>query len=262
VEASPLGIFTGNASLSSITVKLGAAADGAQVALTAASCAAETTTGACIASEGGAILPAGTAPGDGEPANGDPRFRLFTVTGGEVKAVYSSGDVAAGVGETKLARISVVATDGAGNVISPQALATGEVHLRGATAATANGPSIARLTGGRAKVTFAGIRDALGNTVPDGTVVLATAANCGTFLSGTTCNVSVGGTLLDGASSSSGPQFRAYTVTAGSITVTYSTAGASLGTARIQIAPATAGGTLLGTRSLIGGVHPIQVTSP
>jgi hypothetical protein len=223
------------------------------------------TTGACIASEGGTILPAGlngTSPGDGEPANGDPRFRLFTVTGSEVKAVYSSGDITAGVAEMKIARVSVVATDGSGNVTSPQALATGEVHLRGATAATANGPSSARLTGGRAKITFAGIRDALGNTVPDGTVVLATAANCGTFLSGTSCNVSVGGTLLDGSPSPSGSHFRAYTVTAGSITVTYSTAGASLGTARIQIAPATTGGTLIGTRSLVDGVHQIQVTSP
>jgi hypothetical protein len=266
VETSPLGLFaSGNMALSSITVKLGAAPDGAQVALTAENCAAGSTTGACIASEGGTILPAGlngTSPGDGEPANGDPRFRLFTVTGSEVKAVYSSGDITAGVAEMKIARVSVVATDGSGNVTSPQALATGEVHLRGATAATANGPSSARLTGGRAKITFAGIRDALGNTVPDGTVVLATAANCGTFLSGTSCNVSVGGTLLDGSPSPSGSHFRAYTVTAGSITVTYSTAGASLGTARIQIAPATTGGTLIGTRSLVDGVHQIQVTSP
>ena len=109
---------------------------------------------------------------------------------------------------------------------------------------------------------MAGIRDAIGNRVPDGTVVFATAANCATFSFGTTCNVSVGGTLLDGSASPSRQDFRAYTVTAGSITVTYSTAGASLGTARVQIAPATTGGTLIGTRSLLDGVHPIQVTSP
>ncbi len=261
VAAAPLGLFAGGTdSLSSITVSLVGAPDGSQVALTASDCAARTGGGACIASAGGAILGAGTTPGDGEPANGDPRFRLFTVTGGEVKAVYSSEALLAAVAEPKIARVSVVSADGSGNVTSSQALATGEVHLHGTTAATSNGASSVRLAGGAAKVTFAGIRDALGNTVPDGTVVVATAANCGTFSSGTTCNVSVGGTLLDGADSPSGSQFRAYTVTAGSITVTYSTAAASLGTARIQIAPATTDGTLIGTRSLLGGVHPLQVS--
>jgi hypothetical protein len=182
--------------------------------------------------------------------------------GGEVKAVYSPEGIVAGVGETKISRISAVAADGSGNVTSTQALATGEVHVHGATAATANGPTSVKLTLGLAKITFAGIRDALGNTVPDGTIVLATAADCGTFASGTFCNSSVGGTLLDGAATRSGPQFRAYTVNAGSITLTYSTAGASLGAARIQLAPAAVDGAILGNRSLVGGVQVISVTSP
>ncbi len=266
VEAAPLGVFaSGNATLSSITVRLASLADGTQVALTADDCAARTTTGACIASVGGSILPAGTSPGDGEAANGDPRFRLFTVSGGEVKAVYSSEGQVAGITQMRIARVSVVVADGSGNVVSPQALASGEVHLWGATAATSNGPTSLKLTGGptgKARITFAGIRDGLGNTLPDGTIVLATAADCGTFLSGTVCNVSKGGTLLDGAPSNAGPQFRAYTVNGGSVTVTYSTAGASVGQVRIQLAPAANDGTLIGNRSLIGGVHLISVTSP
>jgi hypothetical protein len=44
--------------------------------------------------------------------------------------------------------------------------------------------------------------------------------------------------------------------------VTYSTAGASPGTARIQIAPSANDGTLIGNRSLVGGVHVITVISP
>jgi hypothetical protein len=87
VEAAPLSVFaSGNPSLSSITVRLTAIPDGSQVALTAENCAAESSTGACIASAGGALSSAGLAPGDGEPAS-DPRFRLFTVSGGEVRAV-------------------------------------------------------------------------------------------------------------------------------------------------------------------------------
>jgi hypothetical protein len=234
--------------------------DGTRVALTAADCAAQTATGACIASAGGAISGAGALPGDGEPASGDPRFRLFTVTNGVMQAVYSTEGILAGVAETKIARVSAVPADLAGNVISTEAIATGEVHLHGPTAATANGAAQALLSGGEVKVTFAGIRDALGNRVPDGTVVVATAANCGTFSSGTSCNVSAGGTLLGGAPSPSGPEFRAYTVAEGTVTLTYSTSGASLGTARVQLAPASNDGALLGNRSLLGGVHQIQIT--
>jgi hypothetical protein len=261
VAASPLGLFAGGPeAMSSLTVSLPGMPDGTRVALTAADCAAQTATGACIASAGGAISGAGALPGDGEPASGDPRFRLFTVTNGVVQAVYSTEGILAGVAETKIARVSAVPADLAGNVISTEAIATGEVHLHGPTAATANGAAQALLSGGEVKVTFAGIRDALGNRVPDGTVVVATAANCGTFSSGTSCNVSAGGTLLGGAPSPSGPEFRAYTVAGGSVTLTYSTSGASLGTARVQLAPASNDGALLGNRSLLGGVHQIQIT--
>ena len=262
VVATPIGLFVdGGDASSSIVVELPSLADGTQVALTVADCAAETAAGACIASVGGALSAEGTSPGDGDPANGDDRFRLFTVVGGRVRAHYLATGLSAAVGETKIARVSAVLADGAGNVVSPQALATGEVRLRGAAVATANGRSSLPRGGKTTTITFAGIKDALGNTVPDGTIVLATAASCGTRDASGNCIVSVGGTILDGAPSSAGPDFRAYSVTDGRVTVTYSTPDTATGTARIQLAPATHDGMLLGDRSLLGGVHVLSVTT-
>ena len=255
VIAAPVGLFVdGREAMSSITVLLPSVADGTQVALTVADCAAENTSGVCIASAGGILSAEGTSPGDGTPSNGDDRFRLFTVAGGQVKAHYIVSGLWAAVGETKLARVSVVAADGLGNVVSLQALATGEVRLRGASVATANGRDSLPKGGKTATITFAGIKDSLGNDVPDGTIVLVTAASCGTRDSNGNCHVSIGGTLLDGSPSSAGPDFRAYSVTDGNVTVTYSTP-ATTGTARIQMAPATHDGTLIGDRILLGGVH-------
>ena len=261
VIAAPIGLFIdGREATSSITVALPSLADGTQVALTAANCAAENASGLCIASVGGELSAEGTSPGDGEPANGDDRFRLFTVAGGQVKARYRASGLTAGVGETRLARVSVVAADGLGSVVSPQALATGEVRLRGASVATASGRPSLPLGGKTTTITFAGIKDSLGNDVPDGTIVLVTAANCGTRDVNGNCISSVGGTLLDGSPSSAGPEFRAYSVLDGKVTVTYSTP-ATTGTARIQIAPATNEGVLIGNRSLLGGVHVLPVST-
>lgn len=260
MAAAPVDLFAdGSSRLSSLTFSLGSVPNGSQVALTVSDCAATDDLGACIPSTGGTILTGGTMPSDGAPANGDPRFRLFTVTGGQVKAAYSAEGQKAGVGESPIARISVVPADGAGNVTSTTALVTGEVRLRGMTFAIASGPATLPLVGGEATITFSGIRDAIGNTVPDGTMVLVTAAPCGTFDEAGLCNDSASGTLLDGSPSVEGPDYRAYSVTSGSVSVTYSTSGASLGVARIQMAPAASDGTLIGTKSLLGGVHKVTL---
>jgi hypothetical protein len=47
----------------------------------------------------------------------------------------------------------------------------------------------------------------------------------------------------------------------GSITVTYSSAGASVGTAVVQIVPATPSGGVIGSTDLNGGVWPITITN-
>jgi len=114
--------------------------------------------------------------------------------------------------------------------------------------------------GGTGAVTFSGIKDSAGNTVPDGTVVLATVASCATANSTGNCNNSTGGTIVDGTTSSWNSAFKQFTVMNGSITLTYSTAGASVGTATVQLLPAQSDGTGIGSYSLIGGVWAISTT--
>ncbi len=50
-------------------------------------------------------------------------------------------------------------------------------------------------------------------------------------------------------------------MTNGAVTVTYSTAGAGVGTARVQLVPAKTDGTVLGSTTLMGGVWAINVTN-
>jgi len=129
------------------------------------------------------------------------------------------------------------------------------------TSTQASGPAnISRTSGQTATVTFASIKDAAGNPVPDGTVVAATVGNCTTTNQNGACNFSTGGSLVDGGSSPNGGIWKTYTVTGGQITVTYSPAGASTGTtARIQIAPAKPDGTVIQSRTLNGGTWDLQL---
>jgi hypothetical protein len=52
-----------------------------------------------------------------------------------------------------------------------------------------------------------------------------------------------------------------FTVINGSISVTYSTVGASLGTATVQAVPAKNDGTTIGSNALLGGTWPITITN-
>jgi len=115
--------------------------------------------------------------------------------------------------------------------------------------------------GGAATVTFSGIKDSAGNTVPDGTNVAVTAApGCLTVTNGS-CNSSSGGTISGGTPSPSDSRFQVFTVTNGSISVTYSTAGASVGTATVQAIPANVDGTIIRSLALFGGLWPITITN-
>jgi hypothetical protein len=108
-------------------------------------------------------------------------------------------------------------------------------------------------------ITFSGIRDSGGNIVPDGTVVAVTTIvnqlidQTGNYVQST------GGSIVNGTASPSSSLFKNFSVHNGSITVTYSAASASVGTARIAVAPALSTGTLNGNRTLIGGIWPIAV---
>jgi hypothetical protein len=233
--------------------------DGAKVALTTAHCAADNQSGGCISSvAGGQLSPAGTTAGDGTPATDDARFQIYSVAGGEVRAAYSSASIA--TQSTLTARVAVVPASASGATLTKRAIGVGVITLQGVTSAQASGPSSLSLAGGgsTAAVTFSGIRDTAGNIVPDGTVVAVTAKNCALApSSGNGCLASASGTIVGGTPNGS---FNMFTVMNGSVTVTYSTAGASTGTARVQIAPARPDNTLIGDRALSGGVWAITIT--
>ena len=70
---------------------------------------------------------------------------------------------------------------------------------------------------------------------------------------------STGGTIVDGSVSPSGSQYKVFSVVNGSVAVTYSTAGAVVGTARVFILPALTNGSRNGAASLVGGSWPINI---
>jgi hypothetical protein len=234
--------------------------DGALLGLTVANSAAIYGS-FYVSSAGGAISSAGTSPGDGMTVPNNANFSQFTVAGGKIVAVYSDSGVLAGVGQTLQASVAVVPLNGTGNYFTTSAFSVGTINLHGVTSATANGPAALSLsTNTTGSVTFSGIKDSAGNTVPDGTVVAVTAASQGSVNNGFYVS-SVGGTIVNGGSSPSGASYKVFTTVNGAVTVTYSTAGASVGTASVQILPATPNGTLNGNTSLNGGVWAINVTN-
>ena len=269
VAANPPDVFAdGGAHLSQITlsalVDTGGTPipDGAKVGLTAADIAAATEDGCCyVRSAGGQILTGGTTPGDGAPASNDARFGVFTVAGGRVQAAYSDQGLALGVNETRVASVAVVPVAGDTNgIVTNRAFGVGTINLRGTSSTMGSGPPTLPLSGGQGTITFSGIKDSAGNTVPDGTLVVVSAADIATVdPTSNGYNRSTGGTILGGGVSPTGLQYRVFSVLNGSITVTYSTAGASSGTAEIQVAPAGRDGAIIGFYSLVGGVWNITV---
>ena len=236
--------------------------DGAKVGLTVVNCAAYPQTGSCISSAGGTLLSAGTSPDDGTVSTNNARYGIFTIAGGQVQAIYSDLGVTALAGETKTVRLSVVPAGINGNVLATRSIATSELNLNGVTYATASGPdSISRSSGDTAAVTFSGITDAAGNPVPDGTLVIASANSCASYPQTGSCYSSVGGTIVDGAASPSGNQYRIFSVRDGSVTVTYSPGSSKNGVANIQLMPAGPDEKKLGKYGLIGGVWPIELTN-
>jgi hypothetical protein len=232
--------------------------DGAKVVLSAANCAARDANVACIPSQGGQLRSAGVTPGDGDPSPSGGSYRVFTVAGGQVQAAYSDVGIEASAGQSLVANVVAIPASPSGGLIGSRAFATGTVNLRGITSAVAAGPATVAPSGGTATITFTGIKDAAGNTVPDGTQVVVTAGNCALRDQSIACLNSIGGTITGGGSSPSGGIYQVFAVTGGSVTVTYSSPNAT-GTARIQVGPADGNGALIGGQALSGGVWAITV---
>jgi len=266
VSVAPVDLTAnGNANRSAVTISglkgsdgVTPIPDGALVGLTSVPFAA-VSNGSYVTGAGGTIASAGTSPGDGTLSPNNSNFLQFTVAGGQVIASYSDLGVTAGIGQTVQGNIAVVPLSSSGNVLTTNAIGVGTVNLHGVTSTTANGPAslAANSTG---SVTFSGIKDSAGNTVPDGTAVGVTAGSFVTVNNGSYVQ-STGGTIMNGNPSQNNSNFSIFTTVGGSITVTYSSAGASVGTASVQIVPATPSGNILGSQVLNGGVWAITITN-
>jgi hypothetical protein len=241
--------------------------DGALVGLTATPYEAIVSGLGWVAGAGGTISSAGTSPGDGTLATNNSYFQQFTVAGGQVSASYSDLGITAGIGQTVQAYIAVVPLSNAGAVLTtyPNAIGVGTVNLHGVTSTTAIGPATMSLSANStASVTFSGIKDSAGNMVPDGTTVAVTVGSYITIVSGVGWVTSTGGTIVNGTPSPQNSNYNIFTTLNGSVTVTYSTAGASVGTASVQIVPATPNGNIIGgtyPNVLNGGDWAINITN-
>lgn len=255
----------GNGNQSSITISgllesdgVTPVPDGALVGLTANPFTA-IFNNAYVAGFGGKITSAGTSPGDGTPTTNNSNFLQFTVAGGKVTASYSDLGITANPGQTVQGYVAVVPLNSSGAVLTNTAIGVGSVNLHGVTSTTANGPA-SLAANSTATVTFSGIKDSAGNTVPDGTAVGVTANSFVSINNGAYV-VSAGGTIVNGTTASNNSNFRILTTLNGAVTFTYSSAGASVGTAVVQIVPATPSGNVIGNTDLSGGVWPITITN-
>jgi hypothetical protein len=271
VSVSPSDIFAGGTNVQALITAANLIGsdgvtpvpDGANIGLSTASCALRDLNGFCISSVGGALASAGLTPVDGTPVAGNTAFKYFSVSGDQIKAIYSDPTIMADVNQTQVANVPMAPVDQAGqNVIGSTAFAVATINLHGATFATGSGPTTLRL-GQTATITFSGIKDSAGNLLPDGSVIYAVAFNCATRDANGFCNSSVGGSIVGGTPVPNNTNFSAFTVMNGSITVGYS-ATATTGNAGIQVlpgAPIVGGGTIFSNKSLIGGVWTINVTN-
>ncbi len=268
VSASPVDLTAnGNSNQSAITISglkdsdgVTPVPDGALVGLTSNPYVA-IFNGSYVAGSGGTIASAGTSPGDGTVSTSNSNFQQFTVAGGQVSASYSDLGITAGVGQTVQGYIAVVPMNSSGGVLTNNAIGVGTVNLHGVTSTTANGPATLSLsTNPTGSVTFSGIKDSAGNTVPDGTPVAVTVGSYITINNGSYV-VSTGGTIVNGSPSQSNSNYKIFTTVGGSITVTYSSAGAGIGTASVQAVPATPAGGIVGNTVLNGGVWAITITN-
>jgi hypothetical protein len=255
----------GNANQSGITISGLLESDGvtpipngALVGLTANSFVA-VYNNAYVGGAGGVLSSAGTSPGDGSLVTNNSNFKQFTVAGGEVLASYSDLGITAGIGQTLQGYVAVVPLNSSGALLTNVAIGVGSVNLHGVTSTTANGPAtLAANT--TASVTFSGIKDSAGNTVPDGTAIGVTTGSFITVNNGAYVQ-STGGTIVNGTPSSNNSNFHILTTVNGSVTVTYSSAGAGVGTASVQVVPATPSGAITGNTDLNGGVWAITITN-
>jgi hypothetical protein len=232
--------------------------DGVKVAVTAIN--GGTIVGCCfIGSAGGQIL-------SGTPSPSNANFMVHTITNGQVVVTYADQNLTASPGQINTAQVQIVEAASNGTIPSAVALTTTPIKIAGVTSATVvASPNFVFADGGdhRTMVTVTNIRDALGNPVPDGTLVAATALNGGTIVG--CCFIgSAGGIIVDGTPSTFNSNFHTFTVTNGQVVFQYSSQGVIVAsgqrTANVQIVALNSSGGEISAVAI--GVTAIQLLSP
>jgi hypothetical protein len=232
--------------------------DGVKVAVTAVN--GGTIVGCCfIGSAGGQIL-------SGTPSPSNANFMVHTISNGQVVVTYADQNLTAVPGQINTAQVQIVEAASNGTIPSAVALTTTPIKIAGVTSATVvASPNFVFADGGdhRTTVTVTNIRDALGNPVPDGTLVAATAVNGGTIVG--CCFIgSAGGQILGGTPSAFSTNFHTFTVTNGQVVFEYSSQSVVVAsgqrTANIQILALSSSGGQISAVAI--GVVAVQLLSP
>ncbi|BCS34833.1 hypothetical protein TBR22_A40590 [Luteitalea sp. TBR-22] len=166
---------------------------------------------------GGTILGGDPAPNDGD-------FRMFTVSGGQVTFTYSNAGLVLGAFETATTVIAILPGSTGGRV-GTRPFAEVRIPQGGVTSAViTTDPSSVVADGVRrpVRVRVTGIRDALGNFVPDGTRVALTARPWYRRSDGGYSNGSSGGLLLGGLTAPNDLDFQVYSTIGAALEATYS----------------------------------------
>lgn len=234
--------------------------DGTKVVVTTQQMSNVTPDNCCfINSAGGTIV-----NGDN---NADPRFKTFTITGGQLQIIYSVAPVALNTKQTGVARIQLLPSTPAGVPIGSRTFAVADVNLTGYDTATTSANPPAAIADGFSKiinVRLTGIRDTAGNLVPDGSKIAVTAAPMSNVTPDNCCFInSAGGTLVNGAPNPDN-RFKTFTVIGGQVDVQYDPGNIQLAvgtvqTANVQALPAQPDGSRIGTRTF--AAVPITLSS-
>src|SRR5437879_10654252 len=105
--------------------------DGTKIALSAVNCASRFSNGFCVSSVGGDILPVGTVPDDGTTSPSSSSWKIFTVSGGEVRATYSATGLWANPGATNTSTVQVLPANKDGYLLHNTEIRFADIKLHG-----------------------------------------------------------------------------------------------------------------------------------
>lgn len=191
--------------------------DGTKVAIAARPWYRASDGGYSNGSFGGTVL-------GGTVATNDDDFRIFAVTGGQVTFTYSNAGLVLSPFQTANTVLSIMPASGGGARQGTRPFAEVVIPQGGITSAVITPNPVSTLADGVRRpidVRVTTIRDALGNTVPDGTPIALTARPWYRRSDGGYSNGSAGGILIDGVSATDA-DFRVFTIENGAVAATFS----------------------------------------